>query len=422
MTPQEYEALMRHVRNIGYPRFEAYHEEINAIEAWLAEKNKVMTLDSLHQSETEEPEIREWIPDSGVEQESNRDRIARLEKECAILRKKVAALTPEIAVATAYLCAEDAARKEIDALRYHLDGVRKQLRIECDAVDAQADNEWPDDLHLADALEKHLMRPIHHRIEELQKEITALRERLAAANAEIERLSIVLSETQGERDSSDMMLRESITDPLNEALMRADAAEASLKRQTSRADELADKIERSAQVMENLRYYGEKMMEERNAIKAENEKLTKENTELSQIINDRHKDLYDAWGVANHNSTLRMLAEKKLKDAEAALATVQDLSHPNCRMLIDERDALKTEIAKLRNEIKSYDEHLKIEHGFHMEAEARLAALTSDEVVHDAERAFIVALVQRGAQTFSMSEDAMRAALAAARDATGGVK
>jgi len=114
----------------------------------------------------------EWIPDSGVEQESNRDMIARLEKECAILRKKVAASTPEIAIATAYLCAEDAKQKEIDAL------------------------------------------------------------------------------------------------------------------------------------------------------KAENEKLAKENMELSQIINDRHKDLYDAWGVANHNSTLRMLAEKKLKDAETRLAAL----------------------------------------------------------------------------------------------------
>lgn len=75
------------------------------------------------------------------------------------------------------------ARKEIDALKYHLDGVRKQIRIECDAVDAAADNDWPDNLHLADALEKHLMRPVHHRIEELQKEIDAQRRRAEKAEA-----------------------------------------------------------------------------------------------------------------------------------------------------------------------------------------------------------------------------------------------
>ncbi len=51
-----------------------------------------------------------------------------------------------------------AMREERDAARAHLAAVRAMLRIECAAAGC---NDWPNDLHLADVVEKHLARKLN---------------------------------------------------------------------------------------------------------------------------------------------------------------------------------------------------------------------------------------------------------------------
>lgn len=58
----------------------------------------------------------------------------------------------------------------VAGLEAHEDATRKQLRIECEEL---GDNEWPDDLHLADVIEKHMARPVAARIAELEAQVEA---------------------------------------------------------------------------------------------------------------------------------------------------------------------------------------------------------------------------------------------------------
>jgi hypothetical protein len=48
-------------------------------------------------------------------------------------------------------------RDEVMQLRAHLDAARAMLRIECAEAGC---NDWPDNLHLADVIEKHLCRSL----------------------------------------------------------------------------------------------------------------------------------------------------------------------------------------------------------------------------------------------------------------------
>lgn len=49
---------------------------------------------------------------------------------------------------------------------------RRQLRIECGDL---GDNDWPDNLHLSDVIEKHLARPAAARIAELEEGLSKYR-------------------------------------------------------------------------------------------------------------------------------------------------------------------------------------------------------------------------------------------------------
>lgn len=55
-------------------------------------------------------------------------------------------------------------QRELGHAEAHLEAVRMKLR---DACDHYGDNDWPDELHLADALEKHLMRHIESHLDPL---------------------------------------------------------------------------------------------------------------------------------------------------------------------------------------------------------------------------------------------------------------
>jgi hypothetical protein len=68
----------------------------------------------------------------------------------------------------------------IAALEAHLDGIRKTLRIECADL---GDNDWSDDLHLGDVVEKHLGRPAQSRIAALEAENRDLREHVERLQA-----------------------------------------------------------------------------------------------------------------------------------------------------------------------------------------------------------------------------------------------
>jgi len=57
-------------------------------------------------------------------------------------------------------------------LEAHLDQARQYLRIECGEL---GDNDWPDDLHLGDVIEKHLARPAAAHIAVLEEENLTLR-------------------------------------------------------------------------------------------------------------------------------------------------------------------------------------------------------------------------------------------------------
>jgi hypothetical protein len=78
-------------------------------------------------------------------------------------------------------------RAEIKRLQDHLDVTRNMLRLECAEFD---DNDWPDDLHLADVVEKHLARSAWNVIHDLERErntpmaqVKAPTNSLRAANA-----------------------------------------------------------------------------------------------------------------------------------------------------------------------------------------------------------------------------------------------
>lgn len=67
----------------------------------------------------------------------------------------------------------------IASLEAHLDGTRKALRIECADL---GDNNWSDDLHLGDVIEKHLGRNVRERIEDLEAENARLTGMLDTVN------------------------------------------------------------------------------------------------------------------------------------------------------------------------------------------------------------------------------------------------
>jgi hypothetical protein len=74
-------------------------------------------------------------------------------------------------------CAAEILRmdRRIKELEAHQEGMRKTLRIECGDL---GDNDWDDDLHLGDVIEKHLCRPAAGRIAELEAEPARIRREL----------------------------------------------------------------------------------------------------------------------------------------------------------------------------------------------------------------------------------------------------
>jgi hypothetical protein len=79
-----------------------------------------------------------------------------------------------------------ALKARVAELEAHENATRKQLRIECAEL---GDNDWPDDLHLADVVEKHLARPAAARIDELEEErddARGAKERLEGENRNLE--------------------------------------------------------------------------------------------------------------------------------------------------------------------------------------------------------------------------------------------
>lgn len=70
----------------------------------------------------------------------------------------------------------DRLEARIAALEAHVEGIRKILRSECADL---GDNNWPDNLHLGDVIEKHLCRPVRAAMERLEAENAALREERA---------------------------------------------------------------------------------------------------------------------------------------------------------------------------------------------------------------------------------------------------
>jgi hypothetical protein len=80
-------------------------------------------------------------------------------------------------------------RAELRRQTVHREDVGKMLRMACEEF---GDNDWPDNLHLADVLEKHLLRPIRQDLEAQEAEISALGEQVATLKAESEALSASL--------------------------------------------------------------------------------------------------------------------------------------------------------------------------------------------------------------------------------------
>src|SRR4029077_15273959 len=60
--------------------------------------------------------------------------------------------------------------------------VVKMLRMVCEEF---GDNDWPDNLHQADVIEKHLIRPIRQDLQAQEAEIAALGEQVAALREEL---------------------------------------------------------------------------------------------------------------------------------------------------------------------------------------------------------------------------------------------
>lgn len=69
--------------------------------------------------------------------------------------------------------------QERDRLRREREAAVAMLRVECAAYD---DNDWPDNLHLADIIEKHLARSAY-------EEVRSARERYARLEAAMQRLA-----------------------------------------------------------------------------------------------------------------------------------------------------------------------------------------------------------------------------------------
>jgi hypothetical protein len=64
---------------------------------------------------------------------------------------------------------------ELERARQYEKDIRAALRIECSDIDA---NDWPDDLHMADVIEKHLCRKYHWMVEQAEAERERLRDHL----------------------------------------------------------------------------------------------------------------------------------------------------------------------------------------------------------------------------------------------------
>lgn len=60
-----------------------------------------------------------------------------------------------------------------EAVVKELSAIRAQLRIECQVENC---NDWPDDLHLADVIEKHLCRKMAYERDALQRQLAQCRE------------------------------------------------------------------------------------------------------------------------------------------------------------------------------------------------------------------------------------------------------
>jgi hypothetical protein len=70
------------------------------------------------------------------------------------------------------------AREWLEApLRVHREDVRRMLRMACEEF---GDNDWPDNLHQADVIEKHLIRPIRQDFQAQEGEITSLGKQVTA--------------------------------------------------------------------------------------------------------------------------------------------------------------------------------------------------------------------------------------------------
>jgi hypothetical protein len=89
-------------------------------------------------------------------------RVRALEAENAELTEAVTELEDAHDTSEAMLARVRAASPDRDAVI--LADVLRALRLACAEV---GDNDWPDDLHPADVIEKHLLRPVLARLREL---------------------------------------------------------------------------------------------------------------------------------------------------------------------------------------------------------------------------------------------------------------
>jgi hypothetical protein len=67
---------------------------------------------------------------------------------------------------------------EVERLQAHVDATRQMLRIECAEYTRYGANDWPDNLHLADVVEKYLARSAQQAIRDAEGEAKRLREAL----------------------------------------------------------------------------------------------------------------------------------------------------------------------------------------------------------------------------------------------------
>jgi hypothetical protein len=123
-------------------------------------------------------ELRERLAHSAITAEEGQEIIAELTVALALQAgealRPCAGGCPGHLGEKARLAAEEALNRWT-AMEEHLRGLRERLRIECAEL---GDNDWPDDLNLADVVEKYLARPVAARITELEAENRRLREAL----------------------------------------------------------------------------------------------------------------------------------------------------------------------------------------------------------------------------------------------------